>query len=294
MPGADDHEPPLRALAPRRAPTGSTRTAQAFSSGCVETGSTSREVTSLSAPAPGGERAARPSGTGRTRRRAAACRSTRSAQHRRRRGARRTRTRSPSAHATRAASAGCSSTNGSGSAASSAGDLPVRVIVCHWLATRPVVSTSGKSASGGSAGSPCGAGASRARPSRRGEAAVGVQPLGARVASPARHGHWSGPSRSQPRVRDAGLVARPARGERGELVVDLRRRSATRSRREARARGRTRRRSPSPAAPRRAGRRARASSVIAPLGVRSSSRPSPATARRAGRRARARVVSVGW
>ena len=75
------------------------------------------------------------------------------------------------------ASSGCSSTNGSGSAASSAADLPVRVIVCHCPATRPVVSTSGKSASGASAGSACGVG-DEARAAVRGrEAAVRVQPL---------------------------------------------------------------------------------------------------------------------
>ena len=53
-----------------------------------------------------------------------------------------TRARSPT-HARRA-SAGCSAMNGSGSAAISSGDLAVRVIVCHWLAIRPVVRTSGK------------------------------------------------------------------------------------------------------------------------------------------------------
>ena len=60
---------------------------------------------------------------------------------------------------------GGSSSDGAPAAARSAGDLPVRVIVCHWSATRPVVSSSGWSRVGASAGAACGVGAKRARPS---------------------------------------------------------------------------------------------------------------------------------
>ena len=42
------------------------------------------------------------------------------------------------------ASAGCTSTNGSGRCAPSRGLMPVRVMVCHWSRTRPVLSTKRK------------------------------------------------------------------------------------------------------------------------------------------------------
>ena len=64
----------------------------------------------------------------------------------------RTSTTSPAAMPSPDASPALISTNGSGQVRSSTGTLPVRVIVCHWSRTRPVVSTKGNAASGGSAG----------------------------------------------------------------------------------------------------------------------------------------------
>ena len=184
-PTITSRRPPLGRAAAR---IGSTRTAQAFSSGCSEVGSTAREVTVLSAPAPASRCSApqwkgakaTPGGT------ASEMRTRRVAEPRRER----TRTFSPSVKLP--ASSGCSSRYGCGSASSSEGDLPVRVIVCHCWATRPVVSVSGKSGVTSSAGAVWGVGARRARPSgvakRRApyrRSVPGWSALG--------HGHWSGP-----------------------------------------------------------------------------------------------------
>ena len=170
------------------ASTGSSRTAQAFSSGCLEIGSIAREVTVFTAPSPAARCSApqwngakhTPRGTfSLTRSRSTA-------------DPRRERTRTCSGSPT--ASSGCTSTNGCGSALSSDGDLPVRVIVCHCCATRPVVSVSGKSGETGSAGAVCGVGARRARPSsvaKRRDAYSRSVP----GWSDDGHGHWIGPSR---------------------------------------------------------------------------------------------------
>ena len=128
-----------------------------------------------------------------------------------------------------AASAGCSSTNGSGSAATRSGDLPVRVIVCHWLSSRPVVSTSGKSASGASAGGVCGVAASRARPLVGGEAArcgTGARSRDARRRRARAPGTATGSGPRRAAARATARVTSHSRPAvvRGELVVDLGRR----------------------------------------------------------------------
>ena len=73
-------------------------------------------------------------------------------------------TNSPSPTAARRASPGLSSRMGSGVLRMSAGECAVRVSVCQWSRTRPVVSVSGKLESTGSTGSACSTATKRARP----------------------------------------------------------------------------------------------------------------------------------
>ena len=177
---------------------------------------------------------------------------------------------------------------------SSAGEWPVRVIVCHWSATRPVVSSSGKSASGVSAGVGVRRrGEARAAVGRR-EAAVLVQAHGALVLADAcaGHGHCSAALAAQALVRDAGHVARPPGGAGGELVEDRGAVGPGERVAVAEVAGEPGDDLASPAWPRRAARRRAAR---ARCGARSSSSrpPSPARRRRAGRRGRAPTSRSG-
>lgn len=76
-----------------------------------------------------------------------------------------TATPSPSATPIRSASRGCSSTNGPGAAAFSSATRRVCAPDWYWDTTRPVVSTTGYSASVSSAAARCVTGTNRARPS---------------------------------------------------------------------------------------------------------------------------------
>ena len=134
------------------------------------------------------------------------------------------RRRSPSAMPRAAASCGCSSTVGSGRWPASRADFPVRVMVCHWSRTRPVLSRSGRSTVGACTGA---RGHGRDEPRTAvgmEEAAIGEEAiLAARRTAPARR--------------------RPRRRSRHERRC--RNRACRRSRRPRarRARGRCRRRS---------------------------------------------------
>ena len=175
----------------------------------------------------------------------------------------------------------------------SAGDLPVRVMVCHWLAMRPVVRTSGNSSSGASAGRrPCGVASRCARPSSGREDAVGVEPRRAGMRS-SRARPLQAALGAQPRVADAGLIAEAA----GGLPQRTRRRrpppTARRSARRTPSRAPDRREDP-PVGTRLAGRLDGAPSRATRAARSSSScRPSPATARRGARGARARRSRSG-
>ena len=290
--GADDHErggPPRdgdRRHAPaRRAPRRPSAPA------ACEIGSTRARghgVQRARARPPG---AARPSGTARTRRRGGTASLTRSAQHRR--PAARAHAHLLAVGERRRRRPGAARGTGAARRSSSDGDLPVRVIVCHCCATRPVVSTSGKSGVTASAG----AGVRRRREPRaavgRGEAAR------RRTAARCRGcvGRSGTATGSAPSRRSRACEMPVWSHSRPSVVLDVlgvhrRRRCATGTPRGARARGRRGRRSPSPAAPRRAGR-ARAGRGSRAARSSSSSRPSPATARRAGARARARRSRSG-
>ena len=241
---------PPRAATGRRA-TGSTRTAHAFSSGCLEIGSIAREVTAFSAPAPGVEVQRAPverreRDAARHGRRSPAARST---------AARAASARAPGRRrAAPTASSGCSSTNGSGSA------LEQRRRLAGARHRVPLV----RDAAGRQHEREVGVGRIGrlgVRRRREARAAVGgreaprrVEPLGARGDSARGHGHCIGPSRrSRACERPVWSHSRPV-GRLHVLVVDGGGACARRTPRGARARARRARRSPSPAAPRRAGR----------------------------------------
>ncbi|EXI73708.1 MAG: hypothetical protein AW07_02394 [Candidatus Accumulibacter sp. SK-11] len=103
-----------------------------------------------------------------------------------------TRTSSPARQRRRSSSCGCNSSAGSAACANSRPSVPVRLIVCHWSRSRPVVSDTGKRASRASA-SGRGAGAwKRARPSSVAKrASVYSRSV---AAPPAANGHWRGVS----------------------------------------------------------------------------------------------------
>ena len=130
---------------------------------------------------------------------------------------------SPSPRPAAAASSGWQAIVASPAEARSVGEWPVRVIVCHWSATRPVVSSSGKLGVGRLGGR----GVRRRREARaavgRREAAVLVQAHGALVLADGLRGQrpLHAALAAQALVRDAGHVARPAGGAGGELVEDL-------------------------------------------------------------------------
>ena len=116
--------------------------------------------------------------------------------------------------------AGAISTNGPGSRRTSLSPLPVRVSVCQWAYSRPVVSTNGNSWSVSSRGRGAARAGTRARPSGVGNTLVEVAPLGAGVVR----------RRARPLQRRsvaAGSAVMPAmshgrpRGQPDELVPHL-------------------------------------------------------------------------
>ena len=112
-----------------------------------------------------------------------------------------------------AASLGCTSTNGSATCTARRGLMPVRVMVCHWSRTRPVLSTNGQSVEAALASR---AGADRQR------------------GAPRPDGNAKPPSANSRSVPDDGLAHRPLH-RRQRVVVRVAERRRGRRCRTARA-----------------------------------------------------------